>query len=69
VDQAEARGEKRLEAHGAGGGGLEGEALRFLVLRRVLGAEDVEEAGGQGLHGGLAVLLARSGGTSLKKVR
>ena len=37
-------GEEGLEADGAGGGLLEGEALFLLVLRGVEGADDVDEA-------------------------
>ena len=63
-------GEEGLEADGAAGGLLEGQALLLLVLRGVEGADDVDQPVGQRLdHGHAVVLGARAAGSSLKKVR
>ena len=61
------RGQEGLEADGAGGGFLEGEALLLLVLRGVEGADDVDEAGGQRLDGGHAVVLGAERGAQLEE--
>jgi hypothetical protein len=69
VVEGEQRRQQRLQPDSAGGGLVVGQAL---VLGRRGGVgrdDDLDQARGHGLDHRLAVVLERSGGSTLQKVR